>query len=255
MSDRIAIYTVAMGGEYALPLIGARDDASFYCFTDREIEESNGWTVLRRDALLAGDTYRSSRDYKIRPHLHLRDHSRSIYIDTSVQILESPEAIWEQLMPSASTAFGGIFHSYRESVADEFRAVKRSALDYRETLEEQERAYLTYYPSALTERPIWGGFMARRHMVPACQAAMETWFANVLRYSRRDQLSLPLALAQLPDELKNILALDIRSSPIHEWPRHGLPRPAGYKIGKEAGWLERGLRACLRRVASHPRRR
>ena len=47
---------------------------------------------------------------------------------------------------------------------------------------------------------------------------METWFANVLRYSRRDQLSLLVMLQNQTQSHYSRLNLDNHLSEFHEWP-------------------------------------
>ncbi len=59
--------------------------------------------------------------------------------------------------------------------------------------------------------------MLHRHHDPAVVTAMETWFAHVLRYSRRDQLSLWVALRHAALE-PHVHELDNFESPYHRWP-------------------------------------
>src|SRR5262249_47359548 len=56
-----------------------------------------------------------------------------------------------------------------------------------------------------------------RHNDPAVVEAMETWYAHVLRYSRRDQLSLWVALRQA-GLAPLVHKLDNFESPYHRWP-------------------------------------
>jgi len=85
-------------------------------------------------------------------------------------------------------------------------------------LQEQINAYSSHYPNILLQQPVWGGVLARRHNDPDCIASMNMWFANILRYSRRDQLSLPVALSKLKPEQVNIVDFDLRDSVFHSWP-------------------------------------
>ena len=185
----------------------------------------------------------------------MTDYSRSIYIDSSVKLLADPKAIWDLLIPNPSIVFSAIYHSYRETIADEFAVVAELKLDYLETLDEQQLAYQHHRSATLSEKPIWGGFIARQHMSPFCISAMELWFANVLRYSRRDQLSLPLALSEIPEHMKNICEFDNYASELHQWPVSSNPKPSGYRLGENDSWLSRKLRAYLRKTSSESRRR
>lgn len=255
MRNDLVVYTLAIGGDYSLPDINPQEGVDYLCFTDQETVDPNGWTTKKVKPLLPGDTFRSSRDFKIRPHRHLAQYSRSIYIDSSVRMLANPHTIWDALTASEDTVFGAMYHSYRPTLADEFAAVAKSKLDYLETLDEQWWTYDQHYPGLLEQQPVWGGVLARQHNAPECVAAMELWFSNILRYSRRDQLSLPLALGSVPEGKLKICDLDIRGSYLHEWPVLGKPRPTGYKIGHQDSWLVRQLRAYLRKKSMPPRRR
>jgi hypothetical protein len=46
---------------------------------------------------------------------------------------------------------------------------------------------------------------------------MERWWYHVLRYSRRDQLSMPIALAETGLAV-SVLNLDVRDNAFFEWP-------------------------------------
>lgn len=226
----LVIYTVVIGGDYDLPPTRPQEGVDFICFTDQPKLDPNGWTVRKISPFLPSDTFRSSRDIKIRPHRWLAEYSRSIYIDSSVELTSDPEKIWNHLIPNNIVTFGGFFHSYRRTIEDEFSAVEKSRLDYRLILTEQLNAYQTHHPQILQDKPIWGGFLARRHNLQPCVEAMEIWFAHVLRYSRRDQLSLPIALFSLSAEQKNIVSSSIRKSPFHQWPVSKKPKPPGYNV-------------------------
>ena len=82
---------------------------------------------------------------------------------------------------------------------------------------EQLAHYRLNYPDVLALRPAAGGVLARRHRRPDVIAAMERWWYHVLRYSRRDQLSL---LAALSDSSVSpvLVDLDIQSNLYWQWP-------------------------------------
>lgn len=79
--------------------------------------------------------------------------------------------------------------------------------------------------------------MLRDHRASAVQRAMEIWALHVLRYSRRDQLSLPIALHLAGLEPKR-LEWDNHVSPYHSWP-HTLARKLEVRVwsrGFETKW-------------------
>ena len=75
---------------------------------------------------------------------------------------------------------------------------------------------------------MWGGILARRHNDADCKQAMELWFSLVLKHSRRDQLSLPLALRALRGNQTKVSYLDNRKSDFFRWPVAGYSKPPNY---------------------------
>ncbi len=240
MQNRLVVFTVAMGTQYSLPQIADAADADFVCFTDQEGLESDEWGVKIVPPIFPGDAHRSSREQKLRPHRYLANYKRSIYVDSRVDLLEDPEAFWQYLIPNDDTLFGAFHHSFRDTVVDEFLAVSKAKLEHQSRLDEHQEAMALHFPDVLNAKPVWGGVLARRHNAIDCMAAMEVWFANVLRYSRRDQLSLPLALEVFSEEQKNIIASDIKNSAFHRWRSAPKIRPANYTVQDAMGASEPG---------------
>jgi hypothetical protein len=59
--------------------------------------------------------------------------------------------------------------------------------------------------------------LARRRTATVAEFG-EIWYQHVLRYSRRDQLSVLVALRQLPGLGLCAVDIDNHSSPVHRWP-------------------------------------
>ena len=64
---------------------------------------------------------------------------------------------------------------------------------------------------------MWAAILLRDHRNPAVQRAMDLWMAHVLRYSRRDQLSINTALRQTGLKADR-WELDNHASWFHTWP-------------------------------------
>ncbi|QEQ57177.1 DUF616 domain-containing protein [Chlorobium phaeovibrioides] len=235
MSKRLVVYTVLMGYDYGLLPIHTQEGVDFICFTDQQNIEPNGWAIQYVEPFITMDSVRSSREIKIRPHRWLTEYSSSIYIDSTVHLRKDPLALWDYLMPNETTVFGAFFHSRRVTLADEFSIVAKKNLDYQHTINEQFNAYRLRCAQILHEKPVWGGVLARRHNSPSCVKAMEIWFAHVLRFSRRDQLSLPLALSHLPSKERNFIMADNLMSDFHKWPIASRPKPPNYTV-REKKW-------------------
>lgn len=257
--SNLAVYTVIIGQDYQLPPISPEPGVEYFCFSDCQDLEAGHWKLVPVRPILPADPVRSSREYKIRAHRYLQDYAGSLYLDSSVELLASPTLIWRQLMGSPDCVFGALFHSFRDTISKEFEAVAKGHLDIPGILSQQYECYRKFYPAVLGQKPVWGGLLARRHNNPDCIDAMEQWFAEVMRYSRRDQLSLPVALSTLALSKLSISNTDIRQSEFHRWPIAGHKRPAKYFEGikqaesKPAPVLPRRILSRLKRVISHQR--
>jgi hypothetical protein len=217
-SSDSCVYTILLG-DYELlneQPVATRSDVRFICLTDNPNLKSESWDTRLTTPIFPNDPIRSHRDIKIRPHVHLPDFARSVYIDNSVVLKEPPERLFEMAAASPS----GLLvppHSYRETVLDEFLEVVRAGLDESSRIFEQLNHYLLSCPEALEEHPWWAGFMVRDHGNVPLRRALEIWALHVMRYARRDQLSLNVALRAagiqpLP------LAIDNFESEFHSWP-------------------------------------
>lgn len=215
---RLCVYTVLIGGYERLneQPVARASDVDFLCFTDDPGLTSETWQVRHAPRLFAEDPTRSARALKIRPHAVVPEYEISLYVDNSVQLLRPPESVVADLLPDGA-AFALFEHGYRGSVRDEFAAVAEAALDSPSRLDEQLAHYSAADPGALELRPLKGFLLLRRHHDPAVVAAMEIWLAHVLRYSRRDQLSLWVALREAGLE-PLVHRFDNFESPYHRWP-------------------------------------
>ena len=127
---RGCVYTVLFGGyeELSEQPIRQRSQLDFRCLTDDPDLRSDTWEIRVVEPVLYGDPVRSSREPKIRPHLHLPGYDVSLYIDNSVRLLEPPEVVIEMLLPG-DKKLGVLEHSFRSTVAREFEVVIAERLD------------------------------------------------------------------------------------------------------------------------------
>ncbi len=228
--SNLAVYTVVMGNEFELPIVdGPIEGVDYICFSNRKLDGKGIWDIRLVDPLLPADLPRSSREYKIRPHVWLSEYSHSLYIDTKVKLMGNPIDLWNSLIENHSNSVLGLFeHSFRETLRDEFREVAQLNLDEGYVLEKQLSVYEAVFKEKLSTKPLWGGIIARRHNELDCIKAMDDWYANVLTYSRRDQLSLPIALRHINLERISINESSIFESLHHLWPVWSGERPKGY---------------------------
>lgn len=227
-ADDLTVYTAIIGDGYDLPEVQSEGSRRFVCFTDQADLEPRGWQVQQVQPMLPLDATRSAREVKIRPHRWITT-SRSIYIDPSVTLTADPEAVWDLLVGGdPRVEFAALKHSFRSSVRDEFAVCEDSGLENAFILQEHLSVLEQSSAATLDERPIWTGLLARRHHSPQVTHAMETWWAHVLRYSRRDQLSINTAIRLLDSSAVRVLDHDNHGSPVHSWPRPTYRRPDRY---------------------------
>ena len=233
------MYTALFGGYEDLleqPL-AATSAVDFICFTDDPALVSDLWEIRLVEPAIATDPARSSRFPKLCAHRFLADYDISIYIDNSVLLTRPPEAIITDLLPPGAE-FSAFEHSSRETVLDEFSEVARVGYEAGWVCDEQLAHYHQTHPEVLSMKPLIGGVLIRRHMHPDVIAAMEKWWIHVLRFSRRDQLSLRMALTETG--LSPVTwQLDIRDSGYWVWPAStGRDRSRGGALPVQAPSLD-----------------
>ena len=217
-APKVCVYTALIGGYERLneQPVASASCVDFVCFTDDPGLTSETWQIRHVRPVLREDPARSARALKIRAHAVLPEYDVSLYIDNSVLLRRTPEDAVADLLPEG-VRLAMFAHGFRDTVRDEFSAVAEAGFDAPSRLEEQLAHYEACDPDSLELRPLKGFLMLRRHYDPAVVTAMETWFAHVLRYSRRDQLSLWVALRHAALE-PHVHELDNFESPYHRWP-------------------------------------
>jgi hypothetical protein len=219
MNDKFCVYTVLMGDYEHLNEQPTYKDSKtdFICFTDDRNLTSESWKFIYIDPVFPFDFARSSRIPKICPHRFLKEYDVSLYIDNSVILRKAPEAIYIELFEGKNVDFVCFKHSYRETVLDEFIEVAHMQYDDLNTVLEQLNAYHLTDPQVLYEKPLKGAFLLRKHHNQRVVDTMEEWLAHVLRYSRRDQLSLNYAIRKVKPRI-NALETDFFNSEYFQWP-------------------------------------
>lgn len=246
---KTCVYTVLLGGYDALldQDVAAGSDSTFLCFTDDSTLKSDTWEIVLVEPRFPQDIHRSSRVYKILGHDRLGEFDATLCIDASVRLRQPPESIIADWL-TGDVDMALATHSYRDKIIDEFDEVVRLNYDDRGRVYEQLVDYSLHYPDVLEARPHWGGMLARR-TTPDVASAMRLWFDHVLRYSRRDQLSLMVALLHGGIRFRSI-DIDNFTSDYHEWPVITGRRVASGKAAVyPSGPMISELRRAHRRIA------
>jgi len=226
MSSSSIVYTAVMGGYEELneqPL-RQRSDLRFVCFTDSSELTSETWEIHRVEPILPADPVRSARHLKIVGHPLLEDADQTLWVDNSVLLRELPERILQDWL-SEDHDLAVPQHGFRARLIDEFDAVVQAGYDEPGRVYEQLRHYLDLWPELLDDPPLFTALLARRRTT-ATGALGQHWYTDVLRYSRRDQLSVLPSLARTAGLRWRRIEMDSWSSPVHQWPVAG-PRVRG----------------------------
>lgn len=228
---RACVYTTLYGAWDRLPEQPVRCGSAvdFIAFVGDPAVTSNTWQVRHVPPLLPDDSVRSSRFAKLLPHRLLPDYDMSLYIDCTVRLEQTPEAMFRDLLIGQTETMACFSHPDRTDVLAEAEAIIDLGLDDPAVCLTQMAAYRRA-GFAGGAPLIWGGLMMRYHNHPAVVACMERWFAHVLRYSRRDQLAFPFVAEQLSfDFVAHRYAAT--QSPWHSWPHPRDRRRAGARVG------------------------
>lgn len=213
------VYTCLIGGYEDLNEQPVARDSSvqFICLTDDPQLKSETWQTACITPCFPADPVRSQRALKIAPPIGsiLPSASRSLYIDNSVILKRDPGLLLDECLANSPLAIPT--HSYRHTVLDEFHEVVRLGVDDPARVFEQLNHYTLTHPEVLDQRPYFTGMLMRNHASTETSRVMEFWRAHVLRYSRRDQLSINAALF-LAGVTPHRLEIDTWGSDFHAWP-------------------------------------
>ena len=161
----------------------------YLCFTDDPALSSDVWTCIVQDKDGLSPLMAAKR-HKIMPHKWLNT-DRSIWIDGHCTLTCDPERVWGDLWYLSQI---GLVRHWRDCIyteADECRARK---LDRPALIRQQTDTYRRQkYPR--NSGLYYGGFVLRYHTDDTAHFNAN-WWRHVTRFSARDQISLPVALAE-----------------------------------------------------------
>ena len=243
-SKGLVVYSAIFGEGFSPPKVKDAQGARFLLFSDIPRNNPEPWETIVVDPPVLGDSVRSSKDFKIRPHKWLPEFSTSIWIDASVELVTAPGKLAQGLgLEDPEVLFGCFNHDFCPTNFDEFNLILERGLDAPRAVLALRQAILSSDPEVGGKTPIWGGIIGRRHMDERIVSAMDRWYAAVLAYSRRDQLSLPWAIRELPQTSVRFLGSHPNRSEYHRWPKPGYQKPVrlSASILKESGDSQESL--------------
>jgi len=230
---KACVFTALIGSYEALneQPVALKSDLDFICFTDDAGLTSDTWKVVHVTPTWPTDLIRSSRALKILGHPALAEYERTVWMDNSTILLRDPGFLTAHVdrLPIAM-----LNHWDHADIFEEFQAALYLGLEDPHRLYEQINAYAMAAPDVLQQKPYATTIMVRQRWEPLdpLDRTMRLWMDHVLRYSRRDQLSINYVLAETGLQSERIHG-DLRSSNWASWPHtinrnraHGLRQPS-----------------------------
>jgi hypothetical protein len=187
-------------------------EVDYICFTDDAELRSDVWKfVLVEDR--STDPARLSKRYKHQPHLFLPQYESSLYIDNTIKLKVKPSTIFDRF---EAHEMAMLRHPYRDCIYDEAAQVIRARYDDPDIIQRQIEAYREVgYPERNGLHA--AGFLLRRHDSASVQEACALWNAQVMKYSKRDQLSWNFCAWKLRFSFTSINE-DLHSNSMFDWP-------------------------------------
>ena len=185
IDGEIVVYTTLFGSFDELKPIEAIPGIDFLCFTDSS-DSVKGWTtVLVEDR--CDDANLSAKEYKVLPHRFLTKYRYSLYVDASFFFFgDLANFIGRWLYGRRFVMFR---HAERNDAYDEAEAVLCNFRHEPKAVVDQMAHYEHKglpHGAGLAE----AGFIWREHGNPDISRLMETWWEQITRFTKRDQLSL-----------------------------------------------------------------
>jgi hypothetical protein len=191
---KIAVYTCIIG-DYDHPQepLFKPSNVDYILVTDNPLPSTGAWQVMdvrTIKGIPALDDCRVSRYVKLHPHLFLDNYDYSIYIDGNIKSVGDMRYLIHCLNQHG---FVSNLHRYRDCIYEELEECVRLSLDNPQTMWEQLESYRS---AGMSEHYglIETNMIVRDQHNPICIEIMEKWWQEIIKYSRRDQLSLPFAL-------------------------------------------------------------
>ncbi len=203
-SQKKLLYTVLTGGYDKLneipPSIFRSEQWDFICVTDNPSLSSDTWKIKlvgNEDGL---DPVRLSRLYKLKNHLVDSGYDISVYMDANIRIRGNLDRFLSQAITSDCT-LGLLYHPFHSSLKQEVELCMQTGRDDPELLEQQYQFYTDNKDFSDSFPHINARLLIRRSGDGQIEQLMETWFNQLVSWSRRDQVSFNYSLAQHPELL------------------------------------------------------
>lgn len=190
-APRIAVFTAIVDGYDDLkePEI-ISEHADYFVFTNSKVSKNSVWKPMPLE-YVSHDPTRTARFVKTHPHLYFADYDWAIWVDANLLLVEKPEALLPD--PGSKSKVLTWHHPLRNCVYQEGdECIKRGKDDADIISQHMERLRARDYPveAGMFETSVMVSRMGDRDV----EGMFKQWWADIARWSRRDQLSLPVVL-------------------------------------------------------------
>jgi GT2 family glycosyltransferase len=189
--QKIVIYTAISGGYDSLKLPEILNpEFDYVLFTDTPTRGS-GVFDIRPLPYFHEDTTRMARFVKTHPHQLLPEYDIAIWIDANIMIMGEISPLIDKFLKSKKPV-AAIPHPLRKTITQEAKACIRYGKGDVDQIKEQARHYqdIGYETNKLIESNIMM-FNLHDKKIPGFFA---TWWSEIDKFTRRDQLSLNYAM-------------------------------------------------------------
>jgi len=190
---KIVVYTAYSKGYDTLKLPEMIDPSFEYvCYTDDPDADGFGVFDIRPFPLVVdGDSARTIRYPKTHPHVLFADYDLVVWIDTSIMLTGDIKPLLNTFLRS-KYSLGSTPHPERVSLEEEYRACINFMKDDPKIMRQQIDAYKKegFEPKSFAEN----GVLLFKPGSKELGRALDTWWKQILTFSKRDQLSFSYAV-------------------------------------------------------------
>ena len=163
----------------------------------------------------------NAKIFKVMPHKFF-DCDISIWLDGNIFLKVPKEKLVEDFLGDNDIAL--FKHSHSRRLSYEVRWIRyalRMRPDKKKLMKEVYDQEGYYQSKGIVDnmKMAMGGMIIRRH-TPLVAQFNETWWAEICRWSQRDQLSLPVVLNQFTELKKNYIPLNIKDNQYLRYETH-----------------------------------
>lgn len=196
-NSRVAIYTVLFGNyDFLKDPMYISENCDYYVLTNQEIK-SEIWKKIDikkyENATKGMSNLELARFYKTHPHILFDKYEYSIFIDANVQIVAD-------LVPMISTLNSNFISIHRQPGRDCIYDEAEAIISLKKAKKEEVKHQIDSYKNngfphhfGLFQTNV----LVRRHNDSECIKIMDCWWEEMVKYTKRDQLSFTYTLWSL----------------------------------------------------------